>query len=132
MFAESVNCIPSILLFHEECTVYYKKSLNYNSVVLIKFNKTADMNDNLLLKYIKQYLIRVLNNKPTIFVLDHGSSDKTHVVLDSLCNHNNINMLIFDGWTSLIQPLDIFINISLKAHIRDFTNEVISDNLEKL
>lgn len=111
---------------------YKKESPNYHPGVLVEFNKTAYMNDNLFLRYIEQHLIPVLDNKPTLFALDLCSSHKTPAVLDSLRRHNIMPTLIPGGYTSLIQPLDISINKPLKARIRDLTDEAIFENPKKL
>lgn len=125
VFADGVNRIPPLILFHGEGKVYEKESPKYHPDVIVEFNTTAYMNDNLFLYYIEQYLMPVLGNRPTLFAIDQCSSHKTPDVLDSLRTRNIMPTLIPGGCTSLIQPLDVSINKPLKARIRDLTDEAI-------
>lgn len=129
VFADGINRIPPMVLFHGLGTVYEKESPKYHPGVLVEFNATAYMNDKLFLKYIELYLLPALGsgNKPSLFALDLCSSHKTPAVLDSLRSHKIIPTLIPGGCTSLIQPLDVSINKPLKARIRDLTDEAILD-----
>lgn len=136
VFADGINRIPPMILFHREGTVYERESPKYYPGVLVEFNTTAYMNNTLFLKYIDLYLMPVLNNKPTLFAIDLCSAHKTPAVPDSLQALRIMPTLIPGGCTSLIQPLDVSINKPLKARIRDLTDEAIfecekADDFEK-
>lgn len=125
VFADGVNRIPPMIIFHGQGNVYEKEAPKYHPGVLVEFNTTAYMNDNLFLQYLEQYLIPALGNRPSLFALDLCSSHKTPAVLNTLRSHNIMPTLIPGGCTSLIQPLDISINKPIKAKIRDLTDEAI-------
>lgn len=127
IFADGVNRIPPMVLFHGKGTVYEKESPKYHPGVLVEFNPTAYMNDDLFLKYIELYLLPALGNRPSLFAIDLCSSHKTVPVLDTLRSKKIIPTLIPGGCTSLIQPLDVSVNKPLKARIRDLTDEAIFD-----
>lgn len=127
IFADGVNRIPSIIIFHGEGTVYAKEATKYHPGVVVEFNITAYMNNNLFLKYIQLYLIPALGNRPSLFAMDMCSSHKTSTVLQTLRQHKIVSTLIPAGCTSLVQPLDVSINKPLKARIRDLTDEAILD-----
>lgn len=56
IFADGVNRIPPMILFHDQGAVYAKESPQYHPGVLVEFNETAYMNDNLFLKYIQHQI----------------------------------------------------------------------------
>lgn len=66
VFADGVNRIPPMILFHGEGTVYAKESPKYHPDIIVEFNSTAQINDNLFLRYIELYLIPALSNKPSL------------------------------------------------------------------
>lgn len=127
IFADGVNRIPPMIIFHGEGTVYEKEAPDYHPGVLVEFNTTAYMNDHLFLKYIELHLLPVLGNRPSLFAIDLCSSHKTPTVLKTLRHHKIMPSLIPAGCTSLVQPLDVSINKPLKARIRDLTDEAILD-----
>lgn len=125
IFADGVNRIPPMVLFHGEGKVLPKESPQYHPGVLVEFNRTAYMNDGLFVKYIDLYLLPALNGRPSLFAIDLCSSHKTSPVLNIFHQHKVIPTLIPAGCTSLVQPLDVSINKPLKARIRDLTDEAI-------
>lgn len=116
-----------MIIFHGQGTVYAKESPNYHPGIVVEFNETAYMNDNLFLKYIELYLIPALGGRPSLFALDLCSSHKPPAVLDILCRNKIKPSLIPASCTGLLQPLDVSVNKPLKAKIRDLTDEAILD-----
>lgn len=106
-----------MVVFHGQGTVYAKESPKYHPDVVVEFNKTAYMNDNLFLKYIELYLIPALGGQPSLFALDLCSSHKTLAVLDVLCYTKIKPTLIPADCTGLLQPLDVSVNKLLIAKI---------------
>lgn len=125
IFADGINRIPPMIIFHGQGTVFTKESPSYHPGVIVEFNDTAYMNDDLFLKYIELYLIPALGHRPSLFALDLCASHKTPKVLDLLRTHDIKPTLIPGGCTGLVQPLDVSINKPLKARIRDLTDEAI-------
>ncbi|RPA95605.1 hypothetical protein L873DRAFT_1845917 [Choiromyces venosus 120613-1] len=83
------------------------------------------MNSDLFYKYIKEYIIPILQGRPSLFVLDLCSAHKTEQVLQLLHSHEIIPSLIPPGCTNLVQLLDVSVNKTLKERIRELTDEAI-------
>ncbi|RPA91992.1 hypothetical protein L873DRAFT_1865519, partial [Choiromyces venosus 120613-1] len=83
------------------------------------------MNGDLFYKYFEEYIVSVLEGKPSLFALDLCSIHKTEQILQSLHSHKIIPSFIPPSYTSLVQLLDVSINKSLKARIKELTDETI-------
>lgn len=134
IFADGVNRIPPMIIFHGQGKRLGKEQAKYHPGVLVEFNDTAYMTEVLFIKYIEMYLIPALNGKPSLFAMDLCTSHKTPAVLEILRSKQITPTLIPAGCTSLVQPLDVSINKPLKEYIRTLTEEAIRDceSLEKV
>jgi len=83
------------------------------------------MKHSLFERYITNHFVPVLGGRPTLFTLDLMGSHKTPAVLELLRNNNITPSLIPAGCTSLVQPLDVFINKPLNELMCDLTDEKI-------
>jgi len=83
------------------------------------------MNEVLFEKYIRNYLIPVLEGRPTLFALDLMGSHKTPAILDLFRQNDITPSIIPAGCTSLVQPLDVSINKPFKGLMQDLTDERI-------
>lgn len=130
VFADGVNRISPLIIFHGLGERLRKEKEKYHPGVIVEFNEKAYMNENLFLKYIKCYLIPALqqHSGPSLFAFDLCPSHKTPTVLNNLRNHQVMPSLIPAGCTSLVQPLDVSINKPLKERIRDLTDEAIYES----
>ncbi|RPA95569.1 DDE-domain-containing protein [Choiromyces venosus 120613-1] len=125
IFADGIPWVPPMIIFHGTGQRLGAEKLKYHLGVLIEFNPTAYMNDNLFENYITQHLVPVLGGRPTLFAMDLMGSHKTPAILDLLRSHDITPSLIPGGCTSLLQPLDISVNKPFKEMVRDFTDEKI-------
>jgi len=114
-----------MIIFHGTGRRLERERERYYYNMLVEFNPTAYMNNNLFGRYITEHLIPVLGGRPTLFALDLMGSHKTPTVLNLLRQNNITPSLILGGCTSLLQPLDVSVNKPLKEVIRDLTDERI-------
>ena len=98
------------------------EKLKYHPDVLVEYNPTANMNDNLFENYITKHLLPVLGRPPTLFALHLMGSHKTPAILDLLRKNDITPSLISGGCTGLLQPLDVSVNKPLKEMVRDLTD----------
>lgn len=127
IFADGVNRIPPMIIFHGQGKNLGKEATKYHPGVLVEFNPTAYMTELLFIKYIEMYLIPALNGKPSLFAMDLCTSHKTPTVLALLRSNQITPSLIPAGCTSLVQPLDVSINKPLKEYVRSLTEDAIRD-----
>ncbi|RPA95463.1 hypothetical protein L873DRAFT_1792226 [Choiromyces venosus 120613-1] len=80
------------------------------------------------LQYIKEQLIPVLQNQPTLLTLDLFAAHKTEQMLDTFLANDITISLIPGGCTSLVQPLDVSINCPFK----DLLKEILKEKLDKI
>ena len=125
IFADGIPRIPPMIIFHGTGRRLGRERERYYHNMLVEFNPTAYMNDNLFERYITEHLIPVLGGRPTLFALDLMGSHKTPTVLNLLRQNNITPSLIPGGCTGLLQPLDVSVNKPLKEVIRDLTDERI-------
>ncbi|RPA91146.1 DDE-domain-containing protein, partial [Choiromyces venosus 120613-1] len=127
VFADSFNRVPPLIILHGKGNVYEKEKDLYHIGVLVEFNDEAYMNGELFHKYITDYIIPVLEVRPSLFALDLCSAHTTEPVMELFHSNSIIPSLIPAGCTSLLQPLDVSVNKPLKGIIRDLTDEAIMD-----
>jgi len=82
--------------------------------VVVKFNPKVYANEANLLKWVEEQLIPLLENQPTLLVLDLFGAHKTQEVLGTFLANDITISLIPGGCTSLVQPLDVSINCLFK------------------
>lgn len=87
---------------------------DYDPRVIVKFNPTAYANSDNIIEWLDEQVIPVLENKPTLMVLDLFGGHKREDVLDTLRAHDITLSLIPGGCTSLVQPLDVSVNRPFK------------------
>jgi len=125
VFADGIPRVPPMVIFRGTGTRLGREKLRYHPEVLVEFNPTAYMNEVLFEKYIRNYLIPVLEGRPTLFALDLMGSHKTPAILDLFRQNDITPSIIPAGCTSLVQPLDISINKPFKGLMQDLTDERI-------
>ncbi|RPB02545.1 DDE-domain-containing protein [Choiromyces venosus 120613-1] len=125
IFADGIPRVPPMVIFHGTGVRLQAERRRYDRDVLVEFNPTAYMNDRLFTRYVSQYLIPVLEGRPTLFALDLMGSHKTPAVLNLLHQNNITPSLIPGGCTGLVQPLDVSVNKPFKELMRDLTDERI-------
>ena len=127
IFADGFNRVAPLIIFHGKGNVYEKEKGLYHPGVLVEFNDEAYMNGELFYKYIKDYVLPVLEGRPSLFALDLCSAHTTEPVMELFHSNSIIPSLIPAGCTSLLQPLDVSVNKPLKGMIRELTDEAILD-----
>lgn len=122
----------------------------YDTRVTVKFNEEGYANEDIILQWIDQQLIPVIQrekpfngciceatglptgfavpNAPGFIALDSASFHKTPAVLEILKKHNITPSIIPGGCTSLIQVLDVTVNRTFK----DFLKEEMENELFRL
>ena len=125
VFADGVPRVPPMIIFRGTGQRLGAERAKYHDGVLVEFNPTAYMNDQLFERYIQEHLIPVLGGHPTLFALDLMGSHKTPAILDLLHSNNITPSLIPGGCTGLVQPLDVSVNKPFKELVRDLTDEKI-------
>lgn len=117
-----------MIICHAPCTVSAKESPRYHPGIVVEFNETAFMNDNLTLIYIEIYLIPTFIGPLSLFVLDLCASDKT-LAVRYLLRKNHIKLSMIPAHCiDCLEPLDISVNNFLKAQIRDLADQAIVDS----
>lgn len=131
---DGINRIVPLIIVHGtgRGSLVLREAPEYHPGVIVEFNEETYMNDQLFLKYIEQYLLSTLGGRPTLFAMDNCILNKTPTVLEMLKNHDVVPSLIPAVCTSLLQSLDISINMPLKDKIRDLTDEaIIASDIDK-
>lgn len=131
IFADGVPRIPPIIIFTAATgkTIRAKESHLWDKRVHIEFSPTGWMNEELFLKFIRQFLIPLFGGQRALFVYDRYRAHLTAPVLQ-LCRNNKITpSLIPAGTTPLTQPLDVAINKPFKGLVKEH-NEVIREYME--
>jgi len=121
------NQIPLLLIFHENGSRLSEEFDHYHPGVLVEFNSSVYLKEDLFLINIIHYLISALKGMPTCFALDLIGSHKTRPVLAALCGNQILLCLIPGRCTNLVQPLHVSINNPSKEIIRDLTDQAIPD-----
>jgi hypothetical protein len=117
VFADGVNRVPPMIIFHGKGNVLIRESPEYHPGIIVEFNDTAYMNDALFLKYIELYLLPALDGRSILFALDKCTSHCTPAVMNFFRQNHILPSLIPAGCTSLIQPLDfLLINLLKNAY----------------
>lgn len=116
VFADGVARVKP-LIFYRELGVgagVIEEMKEYDSRVVVKFNPTTYANSENIIQWLDEQVIPVLDEQPTLMVLDLFGGHKTDDVLDTLLAHDITLSLIPGGCTGLIQPLDVSINRPFK------------------
>ena len=127
VFADGFNRVPPLIIFHGKGNVYEKEKDLYHPGILVEFNDEAYMNGELFYEYMRDYVLPVLEGRPSLFALDLCSAHTTEPVMELFHSNSIVPSLIPAGCTSLLQPLDVSVNKPLKGKIRELTDEVILD-----
>jgi len=114
VFADGVPWVLPMIIFGGKGTRLEREREPYYPEVLVEFNPTAYMNDNLFENYITTHLSPVLGSRPTLFAMDLMGSHKTPAILKLFRNNDITPSLIPAGCTGLVQPLDVSINKPLE------------------
>jgi len=90
----------------------------YDPQVVVKFNPKAYANSSNMVEWLDEQLIPILEDRPTLLVLDLFRAHKTAEVLDTFSANDIVVSMIPGGCTSLVQPLDVSINRPFKDILR--------------
>lgn len=145
IFADGVGSrIKPKIIFHGVSgsgnRILGKEKHLYHPEVTIEFNPTAYNTEDLFLKFFDEELFPSLGisdfrNPPpqkTLLLLDVFAGHTTDTVLSKLRSANIITSLIPGGCTGLLQPLDTAVNKPFKGYLREFTDQYIDEQEEKL
>ena len=72
-----------------------------------------------MLKWISDIWVKYTKRWPSLLFLDTFSAHLTDKVKDAFQNSNTTVLVIPDGCTSILQPLDVSINKPIKAYMRN-------------
>ena len=87
---------------------------------IIKTNLFYKVFNYLTLKdYIKDIVSAYTKNRPSLLLLDEFNTHKTADVLGAFEVNNIRSLLIPGGFTSMLQPLDVSVNKTIKAILKE-------------
>jgi hypothetical protein len=86
----------------------------YDPRVVVKFNPKAYTNAENMVEWLHEQVIPVLDNQPTLLVVDVFGSYKTDTMLDTSTANDITLRTILGGCTGLVQPLDVSLDRSFK------------------
>ena len=98
---------------------------------LISYQKKAWIDENEMLKWIRNIWIRYTKKKPSLLFLDSFSAHLTDQVKEAFTQFNTTIVVIPGGCTSILQPLDVSINKPVKAVIRRSWEQYMLEQSEK-
>ena len=97
---------------------------------VITFQKDSWIDDQLMLKWIREVWVKDTKKQPSLLVLHSCSAHLTERVIDAFSQANTTTAVIPGGCTSVLQPLDVSINklvkSLMKASWQDYMLERIS------
>ena len=116
VFADAIPRVKPLVFFRGQGLgpSVIKEKKEYDPRVVVKFNPKAYANEENFLEWIDEQLVPILENQPTLLVLDLFGAHKTQEVLDTFLANDITVSLIPGGCTSLVQPLDVSINRPFK------------------
>jgi hypothetical protein len=123
VFADGISRVQPLIFFRGKgigVAVLAEMKL-YDPRVIVKFNPKAYANGENLLQWLDEQVVPVLDNQPTLMVVDLFGAHKTDDVLDTMQANDITVSIIPGGCTGLIQPLDVSINRPFKDILKVFT-----------
>lgn len=120
VFADGIPRVKPLLFFRGQgvgATVVTEMK-EYDPRVVVKFNPTAYANSVNMIQWLDEQVVPILDNQPTLMVLDLFGGHKTDDVLDTFLAHDITVSTIPGGCTGLVQPLDVSINRPFKDIFR--------------
>ena len=120
VFADGVPRVKPLVFFRGKgvgSTILTEKE-SYDPRIEVKFNAKAYANSSNMVEWLDEQLVPVLENRPTLLVVDLFGAHKTEEVLDTFSANDIVVSLIPGGCTSLVQPLDVSINRPFKDILR--------------
>ena len=127
IFADGILRISPKLIFHgkPDGLIRSKESHLYYPGVTVEFNDTVYNNGDLFDKWINKELAMSLTGDG-LLIMDYTAFHKTESALLKLWGYCILPALILGGYTSLLQPLDVFINKLFKEWLREALDEVFN------
>lgn len=116
IFADEVARVKPLIFYRGlgvEASVI-EEMKEYDPPMVFKFNPTAYANSKNIIQWLDEQVIPVLDEQPTLLVLELFGGHKTDVILDTLLAHDITLSLIPSGCTGLVPPLDVSINRPFK------------------
>jgi len=120
VFADGIPRVKPLVFFHGMgvgATIVTQQA-TYDARVVVKFNPKAYANSSNMVEWLDEQLILILEDRPTLLVLDLFRAHKTEEVLDTFSANDIVVSMIPGGCTSLVQPLDVSINRPFKDILR--------------
>ena len=112
------NMLPPMLIF-KGTTSRSIRGVQGSEGTLVSYQKKAWMDEKLMLKWISDIWVKYTKRRPSLLFLDTFSAHLTDKVKDAFQNSNTTVLVIPDGCTSILQPLDVSINKPIKAYMRN-------------
>jgi hypothetical protein len=125
IFADGIPRIPPLILFAGTGRRLGTEPQFYDQRVVVNWTESSWNNEDMFLWWISTYLIPVLGNRPSLFVLDQAECYKTPAVLDTLHAQDIIPSIVPGGCTGLVQPLDVSFNQPFKDALKEITERVV-------
>jgi len=97
----------------------------YDARVLVNWTKSSWNNEGIFYWWLTTDLLPVLEDQPSLLVMDCAECHKTSRILSLLQQHDIVSSIVPSGCTGLIQPLDVSFNRPFKDRLQAITEKVI-------
>jgi len=123
IFADGIARVKPLMIFCGESksksAARKREARRYDPRVVVRFNKKAYANTDIILFWLQDLLLPVLGTRPTLLVMDLFRSHRSDPVRVCLKDNDISLSLVPGGCTGLLLPLDVSVNRPFNDILKD-------------